>query len=113
MFSLSAFQHVESSDPIGIPGPLVAPSLVVAAKAIGVGLSAICAAAATVGGFSLLAVLVYVADEHLAIEAGAGTPHNLLYLHGSAATGEGRAPVRYGRGSGARTETLVARVFGS
>jgi hypothetical protein len=31
-----------------------------------------CAAAAGVGGFSLLAVLVYVADEHPAIEAGAG-----------------------------------------
>jgi hypothetical protein len=33
-------------------------------------LAAIRAAAARVGGFSLLAVLVYVADEHPAIEAG-------------------------------------------
>ena len=52
---------------------LVAPSLVVGALAIGVGLSAICAAVATVGGFPLLAVLVYVADKHPAFEATAGT----------------------------------------
>ena len=37
------------------------------------GLSAIRAAAAGVGGFSLLAVLVYVADEHPALVAGAET----------------------------------------
>ena len=37
------------------------------------GLSASCAAAAPVGGFSLIVVLVYVADEHPAIYAGAGT----------------------------------------
>jgi hypothetical protein len=35
-------------------------------------LSAIGATAAPVGGFSLLAVLVYVADEHSAIYAGVG-----------------------------------------
>jgi hypothetical protein len=34
---------------------------------------AIRAAPALVGGFSLLAVLVYVADEHPALKAGAGT----------------------------------------
>ena len=34
---------------------------------------AIRAAAAGVGGFSLLAVLVYIADEHPAFKAGAGT----------------------------------------
>jgi hypothetical protein len=45
---------------------------VVAAKAIGVELSAIRAPAATVGGFSLLAVLVYVADEDPAFEASVG-----------------------------------------
>jgi hypothetical protein len=39
---------------------------------IGVELSAIRAAAAAVGGFSLLAMLVYVADEHPAFETGAG-----------------------------------------
>jgi len=50
----------------------VGPSLVVAAWAIGVRLSAICAAAASVGGFPLLAVLVYVADEYPAFEATAG-----------------------------------------
>jgi hypothetical protein len=38
-----------------------------------VGLSAIRATAATVGGSSLLAVLVHVADEHPAFEATAGT----------------------------------------
>jgi hypothetical protein len=36
------------------------------------GLSASCAAAATVGGFSLLSVLVYVADEHPTFDAGMG-----------------------------------------
>ena len=40
---------------------------------IRVGLSAIRAAAAPVGSFSLLAVLVYVADEHPAFEAGTRT----------------------------------------
>ena len=45
----------------------------VAAWAIGVGLSAIRAAAAGVGGFPLLAKLVYVADEHPAAYAGTGT----------------------------------------
>jgi hypothetical protein len=39
---------------------------------IGVELPAIRAAAAPVGGFPLLAVLVYVADEHPAFEAGTG-----------------------------------------
>jgi hypothetical protein len=38
-----------------------------------VGLSIIRAAAASVAGFSLLAILGYVADEHPAFEAGAGT----------------------------------------
>src|SRR5918998_937453 len=42
---------------------LVAPSLVVAAWVIGAGLSVIRAAAAAVGRFPLLVVLVYVADE--------------------------------------------------
>jgi hypothetical protein len=37
------------------------------------GLSAIRAAAAPVGGFSLLVVLVYVTDEYPAFEAGTGT----------------------------------------
>ena len=37
------------------------------------GLSTIRAAAAVVGVFSLLAILVYVADEYPAFEAGAGT----------------------------------------
>jgi hypothetical protein len=37
------------------------------------GLSAIRAAAAWVGGFPLLAVFVYVADEHPAVYAGAET----------------------------------------
>src|SRR5918993_4433556 len=37
------------------------------------GLSAICATAATVGGFPLLAVLIYVADEYPAFEAGTRT----------------------------------------
>jgi hypothetical protein len=46
---------------------------VVAAWAIGVGLLAIRAAAAGVGGFSLLAMLVYVADEYPVIEAGTRT----------------------------------------
>jgi hypothetical protein len=46
---------------------------VVAAWAIGVGLSAIRAATAPVGGFPLLAVLVYVANEHPAFEAGTRT----------------------------------------
>jgi hypothetical protein len=36
----------------------------------GLGLSAIRAASAAVGGFPLLAVLVYVADEHPAVYAG-------------------------------------------
>jgi hypothetical protein len=31
----------------------------------------------------------------------------LPYPHGSAGAGEGEAPVRYGRGSGQRTETMV------
>src|SRR5215213_11029710 len=39
----------------------------------GAGLSAIRAAAAPVRGFSLLAVLVYVSDEHPAVYTGAGT----------------------------------------
>ena len=39
----------------------------------GAGLSAIRATAATVGGFPLLAVFVYVADEHPAANAGAWT----------------------------------------
>jgi hypothetical protein len=39
----------------------------------GLGLSAIGATAAPVGGFPLLAVLVYVADEYPAFEAGAET----------------------------------------
>jgi hypothetical protein len=50
------------------PGPW-GTGPVVAAWAIGVGLSAIRAAAARVGGFSLLAVFVYVADEHPAAYA--------------------------------------------
>ncbi len=37
------------------------------------GLSAIRAAATAVGGFPLLALLVYIADEHPAIYAGAWT----------------------------------------
>ena len=41
-------------------------------RASGAGLSAIRAAAAAVGGFPLLAVLVYVADEDPAFEAGMG-----------------------------------------
>jgi hypothetical protein len=32
--------------------------------------------------------------------------NTLLYPHGSAGTEEGRAPLRYGRGSGGRTEAL-------
>jgi hypothetical protein len=46
---------------------------VVAARAIGVGLSASHATTAGVGGFSLVAVLVCVADEHPAIYAGTRT----------------------------------------
>jgi len=47
--------------------------LLVAAQAIGVGLSAIRAAAAAVGRFPLLAFLVYVADEYPTFETRAGT----------------------------------------
>jgi hypothetical protein len=50
----------------------VEASLVLAAWAIGAGLSAIRAAAAQVGGFSLLAVLVSVADEYPAFKTTAG-----------------------------------------
>jgi hypothetical protein len=35
------------------------------------------------------------------------SPDALPYPHGSAATGEGRAPAHYGRVSGARTEAVV------
>jgi len=63
-------------------GPMVAPSLVVSAWAIGAGLSVIRATAATVRGFSLCAVLVYVADEYPAVYAGvgalAGVPVNVV-----------------------------------
>ena len=44
----------------------------VVVRLIGVGLSAIRAATARVGGFPLLTVLVYVADEYPAVYAGAG-----------------------------------------
>jgi hypothetical protein len=64
---------------------LVVPSLVAAALAIGAGLSASVATAATtpVGGFSLLAVFVYVADEHPALVAGVGPPEaGVVRLYG-------------------------------
>jgi hypothetical protein len=53
----------------------IAPTLValVAAWLIGVELSTIRATAAPVGRFPLLAIVVYVADEHPAFEATAGT----------------------------------------
>jgi hypothetical protein len=41
-------------------------------RGIGAGLSVIRATAATVGGFPLFAVLVYVADEYPALQAGMG-----------------------------------------
>ena len=49
---------------------LVAPSLVVAAWAIGAELSVIRAEAAAIRDFPLFAVLVHVADEHPAVYAG-------------------------------------------
>jgi hypothetical protein len=62
--------HLEFVQTSGIV--LVEASLVLAAWAIGAGLSAIRAAAAQVGGFSLLAVLVSVADEYPAFKTTAG-----------------------------------------
>jgi len=65
---LEVIHHVGHAHVIG-----VAPSLVAAAPAIEVGLSAFRATAASEGDFSLLAMLVYVADEYPTLKTRAGT----------------------------------------
>jgi len=62
----------------GVASPIVLESqlrlaLRYRSRAIGYPLSAIRAAVTAVGGFSLLALLVYVADEHPAFEASTRT----------------------------------------
>ena len=65
---------------IGNFAPVVVPSLV--AWAIGAGLRGFAGVAATtaVGGFSLLAVLVYVADEHPTFKAGVVRLYGVVVL---------------------------------
>jgi hypothetical protein len=93
-----------------------------------VGLSAIRAATARVGRFSLLAVLVYVADENTPAVAGTGAPAALGREHTDgqdvfavlpaaqevgtvaglfAVVDRVEAPARYGRDSGGRTAAHV------